>query len=236
MSLWHIGLIVSAMPRPRRYDHRQLPFVQPPGPEPKPEKVKKAKAPTGPVWIGELNAVRRHVDRYAVAPSRQSDVARERELAAWWAEQSSPAGREMLSSGRRNLVDTVAGLIRDAPQRRLDEERARQRVRDEVAERTRVESRERMQPVVDAVAATQIEQAKRMLDSPYLLPGDREMLELRIANPSLSVAELARIADVKETKFRSRLRGALKRNELSLRGRHDTEPPKTAARWLRTPK
>jgi hypothetical protein len=69
----------------------------------------------------------------------------------------------------------------------------------------------------DFGAQQQVVAAKRMLKSPYLVPGDAEVLRLRIANPRLSVPELAVVLGMSVPALRGKLRGALNRGPGSIR-------------------
>lgn len=68
---------------------------------------------------------------------------------------------------------------------------------------------------VQFAAQQQVAAAKRAITSPYLVPGDKEALTLRIKHPSFSVTELARLAGMTKTAFAAKLRGACRRGPAS---------------------
>lgn len=155
-----------------------------------------------PSWPEMLNAVRtfiaEHAGRY---PAAASSNPREAKLGSWWVSQRMVANRERLSANRdAALTDTVRLASEIAAE-------AKRLAREQTAAARRAGSRR----TVTAAARRQIRQAEKALDSPHLLPGDREALELRIAHPQASIRELAGIAGTTMPAYGAKLRGALGR-------------------------
>ncbi len=71
---------------------------------------------------------------------------------------------------------------------------------------------------VQFAAQQQVADAKRALQSPYLVPGDREVLRLRISHPNLSAGELAQLAGMSRAALGAKLRGAMRRGPRSVLG------------------
>jgi hypothetical protein len=153
-----------------------------------------------PSWIDMLNAVRtfmaEHDGRW---PTRTSSDPDEVALARWWLSQRLLGNAEKLSANRRAALTATAILSRD-----LQAEASQRRARSaKLAASNRRASK--------AAARRQARQAEQCIDSPHLLPSDREVLQLRIDHPQASMRELAELAGTTMTAFAGKLRGALRR-------------------------
>lgn len=155
-----------------------------------------------PSWAEMLNAVRAFIANNAGRyPAAASTNPREAKLGSWWVSQRMAANRERLSANRDAALTDTVRLAREVAAE------AKQQAREQTAAARRAGSRR----IVTAAARRQIRQARTVLDSPHLLPGDREVLELRIAHPQASIRELAEIAGTTMPAYGAKLRGALGR-------------------------
>lgn len=76
-----------------------------------------------------------------------------------------------------------------------------------------------------AAAPAQIARARLALRGPYLVPGDREVLRLRIRHPQLTMGELGHLAGMSKAAFSAKFRGACNRGPMS-------SPPDPENQWL----
>lgn len=159
-----------------------------------------------PSWVEMLNAVRTFIAENAGRyPAAASTDPREAKLGSWWVSQRMAANRERLSANRDAALTDTVRLAREVAAE------AKRLAREQTAAARRAGSRR----AVTAAARRQIRLAERMLDSPHLLPGDREALELRIAHPRASIRELAELAGATVPAYGAKLRGALSRTARS---------------------
>jgi hypothetical protein len=154
-----------------------------------------------PDWDDQIAALRAYVDEHGKLPGTATGTP----LARWWFRQIFPVNRRRLPA--EHEADVVA-LI----------ELARER-RQSLINAAALERRKARAAVVHPVVRTTLSQARFMLDSPYLLPGDREVLALRVEHPGATLRELARMAGKSTAAYSAQLRRAMWRNERSARGR-----------------
>lgn len=158
-----------------------------------------------PSWIDRLNAVREYVAEHGRFPAPNSTNPAHAALAAWWMKTTAAGNLTKLSANRAQAVSDTFRLC------------------DERREELKVQARAQISPRLSrinrdasrAAARAQIRHAVKALDNPFLLPGDRDILLLRINNPEDSLRDLASKAGMNVPAFAGRLRGALKRTELS---------------------
>jgi hypothetical protein len=156
-------------------------------------------------WLQNLNAVRAyladHGGRFPPYQARHAHPATV-ELGRWWHSQRLHLGLGNLSANRARAVRDTLALAR---QFRPDGEANRRAAGDVVARQA---------------ARNAVRQARKAISSPYLVPGDAEVLQLRIEHPTVSTADLARLAGMTPAAYRAKLRGALRRGPLSRTGGH----------------
>lgn len=157
-----------------------------------------------------LNAVRGHVAGHRGRfPSVNDPDRRVRELAGWWVGQNFGLVRDRLSVNRRAALDDTKQMAKQ-----LRAELGAQALRESGA-------------LVGAAAAAaagraSARAARSALHSPHLRPGDAEVLQLRVDHPTLSHAELAKLAGMRRGKaeFARKLAAALKRGTVGDRSGH----------------
>jgi hypothetical protein len=71
--------------------------------------------------------------------------------------------------------------------------------------------------------------ARKALGNPYLIPGDREVLQLRIDHPDLPLKRLAQLARMTPSRFNTKYYGALSRTKHSPSALRKELPDKTLA-------
>ncbi len=150
-----------------------------------------------PRWIDQLNEVTAYVARHGKFPATGSKDPRQAALAAWWVRQSLMVNRDGLSAARQRAVEATVEL---AEKRRLE-------LSEQAEQAKRQENRARMAPQMRARSR----KARKALDSPHLVPGDREVLELCADNPDVTLADLAERVEMTKTAFAAKLRSALRR-------------------------
>jgi len=156
-----------------------------------------------PGWLEMLNAVRayiaEHDGQYPSAASRKRAVAA---LGSWWVSQRMHTNWEKLSANRRAALTDTVRLARE-----VQIEAKRNRAQTTVA----AKRRRLAAPTVNAAARRQVRQAQKQLANSALLPGDREVLQLRIDHPRASMRELAELSGGTMPAFGGKLRRALSR-------------------------
>lgn len=144
----------------------------------------------GPEWIDQLNAVRMWISQHGRAPSTRDADPRAAELGRWWLRQGML--RERLSANRRAALEDTARLVREV--------RA-----------ARVKPNPMAVKLQKRAALVDIRHARAAVDSPDLLPGDREVLQARIDHPEETRRQLALRLGTTATAYAQRLRAALRR-------------------------
>lgn len=158
------------------------------------------------VWQQKLTALRAYTDahegRFPTTRDPDPDVAA---LGSWWVQQNIALTKARLTGLQRlalaNLTVHARALRDQVHAARLAEHASAARSR--ARETARRAGRE-------AAAA-----ARKALDNPHLIPGDREILQLRIDNPELTVAEVAAVGGMTAGQFATKFRGALNRTPSS---------------------
>lgn len=158
-----------------------------------------------PSWVDQLNAVRQYVAEHGRFPASNSLNPAHAALAAWWMTNTAAGNLANLSTNRAKAI---------AETYRICDER-REELRQESRQRRLQAHRERNRSDARARARKQIRAAVKALDNPYLVPGDREALLLRIDNPDDNLSELAEKAGMTTSRFSAKLRGALTRTQFS---------------------
>jgi hypothetical protein len=211
---------MTGMPEPRDYDHRALPFIQPvrtgppAAPPAKPDLPDPVRVRSQFSWTEAHDRLRAYVAEHGKFPFSGSDDPDQAELASWWIRQNMPDPAGLTEERRQKIKQMHLFAAERAAQLRAERD-----------ERNRLAARERMRPVAVANAARQIEQARAMLSSPYLLPGDLDVLLLRINNPQATMSELAERSGRTTAAFASKLRGALRRTKESLPAKAKRKSP-----------
>lgn len=153
-------------------------------------------------WSVQLESVTAYVDTHdgrfpptwGVGPA----VA---DLGRWWVTQNIRSNHAQLNAAQRAAL---GGLRRRADTLRAQaRERRRAQVLRAASDRARAASR--------AAGRAGAQAAAEALNSPHLIPGDREVLLLRVENPEASLAELAELAGMSGSRFSTKLYGALRR-------------------------
>jgi hypothetical protein len=153
-------------------------------------------------WRQALEAtaeyVRSHAGRFP--PNRSADpmVAA---LGSWWVAQNIGSNHDRMTNQQTRQLDRL----------RAQADRLRAEAKRERAIETRQEARARGRAASIAAGRTGAARAREALRSPYLIPGDVEILQLRIDHPDLSLAELAELARTTPGRFASKWYGALRR-------------------------
>lgn len=157
---------------------------------------------SAPDWAAQLAAITAYVQAHEGRfPHTRADDPAVVALGAWWVAQNIALNRDRMGETRRTQLDAVraqAGALRAAV-------RARRAVL--VVEQEKVRKRAATLAAGRAGAAA----ARKALAGPYLVPGDVEVLQLRIDHPELSLAELAQLAQVTVGRFSTKYYGALHR-------------------------
>lgn len=159
-----------------------------------------------PSWIDRLNAVRVYVAKHGKFPAVNSENPRHAALAAWWMAVTAADNLARLSANRAKAIYDTFGLC---------DERDRE-LRAQARQQVSLRQQRVNQATARQAGRRQVAAARRALDSPYLLPGDREVLILRIENPAASLADLAEIAGMTKAAFGAKLRGASSRTRSSV--------------------
>lgn len=123
------------------------------------------------------------------------------DLGTYWITQHIRANRQRMSPYLREQLTQ----LREHAGRLREQARARR------AEQVREEEKQRQRAITIAAGKAGAKAAAEALKSPHLIPGDRKLLQLRIDNPTLTIAELAELAGLSPGKFTTRYYGALRR-------------------------
>lgn len=155
-----------------------------------------------PDWSARLEAVSAYVDthdgRFPPTWGVSPDVA---DLARWWVAQNIQINQARMTAAQRGglaCLRSRAQLLRAQAR-----DRRRAQVRRDATDRARAVSR--------AAAHAGAKAAAEALASPHLIPGDREVLQLRAQHPDASLAELAELAGMSVSQLSAKLYGALRR-------------------------
>lgn len=153
-------------------------------------------------WLDLLNEVRTymagHDGRFPPVHTKTAD-AHTVWLGRWWISQRQHLGLGNLSAGRAAAVRDTMALAETLQQQAMAANRDR--------------SWQRLQALT--AARKTVRRARVALSNPYLVPGDTEVLQLRIDHPTASIPELARLAGMTGSAFGAKLRGALHRTAAS---------------------
>jgi len=142
--------------------------------------------------------VRAHEGRFP--PSRSDDRA-VAELGSWWVAQNIELNRERMHPSLAARIDQLCALAADV--RGAAKERHLAQVRQAAQDRGRAATL--------AAGHAGALAAAEALKSPYLIPGDAEVLQLRITYPGNNLAELAKLAKMTPGQFATKYYGALHR-------------------------
>lgn len=139
-----------------------------------------------------------HDGRFPPNRSADPEVAA---LGCWWVSQNIELTRQRMSPELSGRLDD---LRRRAAKKRAAAREAHARQTSEAA-RTRARAATLAAGAAGAVAAG------KALQSPYLIPGDARVLQLRIEHPDKTLAELAELAGMSAGRFWTKYYGALRR-------------------------
>jgi hypothetical protein len=164
-------------------------------------------------WAERVDAltayVRTHEGRFPPNRSADPQVAA---LGCWWVAQNIALTRQRMPPDLYQRLEDLRGLAAEL--------RAEARARR--AAQAREAARARSRAVSLAAARAGAVAAAQALHSPYLVPGDVQVLQLRIDHPDKSLSELAELAGVTHGQFTAKYYGALHR------GPHSRSPLKKA--------
>lgn len=172
-------------------------------------------------WFARLRAARAyaqdHGGRMPTTRDPDPDLAA---LGSWWVQQSIALTRAKLTAQQIEQLDQVIAFVKQ-----LDEQAGERRRANSIALVT-----ERAHDRAARAGRVAAESARKALGSPHLLPGDAEVLQLRIDHPEATNAALAELAGTTLSGFVAKFRGALNRTAQS-----SSPLPKRAADRLYEP-
>lgn len=159
-------------------------------------------------WDDYLAEITAYVDAHngRFPPNRSGDQ-QVTALGCWWVAQNIALNRARMTSRQ---LDDLAQLRAHAGELR---EQARARHAAQVAEVARVRAR----AATIAAGRAGARAARAALKSEHLIPGDAEVLQLRISHPDRTYAELAQLAGMTPGRWATKYRGALNRGPNSRR-------------------
>lgn len=134
-------------------------------------------------------------------PTNRAADPRVASLGCWWVAQNIEINKRRMPA---ELADQIEQLRRHAAE--LADTAKRRR-----AQQVAAAGQARARAAIAAAGAAGAAAAAEALKSPHLIPGDADVLRLRIARPELSFAELAQLCGITRSKFASKYRGALHR-------------------------
>jgi hypothetical protein len=155
-------------------------------------------------WTDRLAALRAYIAERGSFPSASKPG--QKVLAGWWVSQRRYQKNGDLTAEQSAALDQVAKLAQDIKDGR----------------RTRRTARGLAQDARDIT----VFRAREALKSPYLIDGDREVLQLRIKNPTADVGVLADHLGISRTAYQGRLVGALNRKPGSKRRPAEPRAPR----------
>lgn len=142
--------------------------------------------------------VRAHDGRFPTNRDPDPDTAA---LGCWWVAQNISINQARMAEQQRNQLAYLRELARQL----------RAKARERRAASNRAAAAERGRAATIAAGRRAAEAARAALDNPHLIPGDEQVLRLRIEHPQKSLAELAELAGMSRGQFQTKFYGALHR-------------------------